>query len=294
MKILARLSISSSEVDPVLLAKLRSEFPEQEALRGFSLVKHIDDNCMQEALDLLGAAGLRPWDFNQERPLEVGVEYYLTYERVYDATDLSACEYLQILPPPKAFHMEAYWRTESGRIILPKYKMPRGFDIMITNLRIAYFATERAKTTIEEARLRNISFLPACFGPARLQKGDTEDSIAAQYGRFYWEIDSDFTMPPLSPSMRFKTADGSPWRRGDYSNGLHACEGLFRRPELHYRRSDLDRLEPFDLARTLEPFGNYRSYDKQLCPLIASGRFYETCVAGKLKTGWIPVRVDPD
>jgi hypothetical protein len=61
---------------------------------------------------------------------------------------------------------------------------------------------------------------------------------------------------------------------------------------LHYRRSDLEDLAPFDLARTYEPFGNYSGYDRQNCSLIASKKFYEVCVANKLKTDWVPVRIE--
>jgi hypothetical protein len=80
----------------------------------------------------------------------------------------------------------------------------------------------------------------------------------------------------------------------DFSNGMQRSEGLFAHPELHYRKSDLERLEEFDLARTFEPFGNHRGYQRLFCPLVASRRFYETCVANKLKTGWAPVRIDPE
>jgi len=294
MKILARLSISHLEVDAALMARLRSEVPEQDALRGFSLFAPLDSESMSTALGLLDVAGLKPWDFRQGRPLVAGSEYFLSYERVYDVADLRDCEYLRIMPPAKGIHIEAHERTEAGRIILPKYKMPRGFDIMLTHLNAAYFVTDRAKTILEAAGLSRLSFPPACYGPGRLKEGDTEEAIAAQFGRPYWEIDSDFTLPPLSPTMSLKTNKGRPWVRGDYSDGLQACEGLFQLPELHYRRSDLDRLEPFDLARTQEQFGNYKSYDRLKCPLVASRRFYETCVADKLKTGWVPVRVDPE
>jgi hypothetical protein len=223
-----------------------------------------------------------------------GSEFWLRLDREYAAADLAACEYLRIAPPPKAFHMEAYRRTEAGHIILPKWKMPRGFDVMITHLQIAYFTTERARSALEDAGLQHVVFRPAFYGPYRLQEGETEESIAERYGRPYWELDSDFTLPPLSPSMRFTDKNGRPWVRDDFSNGLQPREGLFSHPELHYRRSDLEDLAPFDLARTYEPFGNYSGYDRQNCPLIASRRFYETCVANKLKTGWVPVRIEPE
>jgi hypothetical protein len=269
-------------------------FPKQLAPRGFLSIAPLDDSRTQEVLHLLEDAGLTPWDSTKGQSRVVGSEYSLGYEREYDPADLAASEYLQILPPSKAFHMEAYSRTESGQIILPKWKMPRGYDIMLTHLRIAYFVTERAKSVLGEGGLQHVVFRPACYGPARLQEGDTEDSIAARYGRPYWEIDSDFTLPHLSPSLTLIDFDGRPWGRDDFSNGLLPREGLFLYPELRYRRSDLESLGPFDLARTYEPFGNYKSYDRQKCPLIASRRFYETCVANKLKTGWVPVQIDPE
>jgi hypothetical protein len=269
-------------------------FPEQLASLGFSCYASIDDDRTQAVLKVLEDAGLTPWDSTKGQPRVRDSEYNLRYERLYDAADLAICKYLQILPPSKAFHLEVNKRTESGQIILPKRGMPRGFDIMLAHSRIAYFATERAKSAIEGVGLQHVIFRPTCYGPTRLQEGETEESIAARYGRSYWELDSDFTLPNLSHTIKLTDFDGQLWERGDFSNGLIPREGLFLYPELHYRRSDLENLAPFDLARTYEPFGNYSGYDRQNCPLIASRRFYETCVANKLKTGWVPVRIDPE
>jgi hypothetical protein len=294
MRILARIGVGHGEVEASLEERLRSVFPEQTAPRGFRSMAPVDDERTREVIALLENAGLRPWDFTRGVPLRQGSEYWLRLEREYEVADLATCEYLEIFPTGKAVHLEAHSRTDSGRIILPKWKAPRGFDIMITHLHVAYFATERAKSILEGAGLQHVHFRPACYGPYRLQEGDTEDSIAARYGRPYWEVDSQFTLPPLSPSLRLTDADGKPWTRDDFSNGLQPREGLFLHPELRYRRSDLERLEPFDLARTYEPFGNFRSYDRLDCPLIASRRFYEVCAANKLKTDWVPVRIDPE
>lgn len=293
MKIFARISLMRNESNLGLVLWLRTLFP-QQIPRGFRCRAPLDDPKTQEVLARLNDAGLTPWDFNRGQPLKDGSEYMLEFEREYAKCDYEICEYLEIWPTGKAVHIEASSRTDSGQIILPQRKMPRGFAIMITHLHRAFFVTERAKLVLEANGMRHVNFRPASYRPSVGKSDEAEGAVIDRHDQPYWEIDSDFTMPSLSPSMRFTDEDGGPWVRDDFSNGLQAREGFFTRPELHYRESDIANIGPFDLARTFEPFGNYRHYDRLNCRLIASRRFYETCVANKLKTEWVPVRVDPD
>src|SRR5690242_16615620 len=101
MRILARL-IVSREADPGLRARLRSIFPKQSAPESFWCSAPLDDPRTQEVLGLLENAGLTRWDDTKGKPRARDSEYTLSYERVYDAADLSACEYLQIVPPHEA------------------------------------------------------------------------------------------------------------------------------------------------------------------------------------------------
>lgn len=110
----------------------------------------------------------------------------------------------------------------------------------------------------------------------------------------YWELDSDFILPPLSPSMTLTDSAGRPIRGDDFDAGVHRREGSYMHPDLHYRASDLTGLEPFDLARAFEPFGKHRTYSSLNCPLMASRKFYECCVSNGLRAGWVPVRIGPD
>jgi hypothetical protein len=107
----------------------------------------------------------------------------------------------------------------------------------------------------------------------------------------WWELTSDFELPPLSPAMDLRDNNGNPIARGEVSNGCHRYEGLYIHPELHYRAEDLETMKPCDLAWTAESFGGVPSADARV--LIASNRFYRFCVDHALKTEWVPVRIDP-
>lgn len=69
-------------------------------------------------------------------------------------------------------------------------------------------------------------------------------------------------------------------------------DGFYNHAELHYRRSDLAKVEPFDVARTFESFGPRSPVQRP--SIIVSQRFYKVCVAHGMKSTWIPVRIDAD
>jgi hypothetical protein len=278
--------------DPALIERLRSVFPKQGAPFGFDCHAPLDDGRTQEVLRFLEEAGLRAWDSTKGILPDDKTEFRMSLEREYNAADLSACDYLEIWPPGNAVHMDAESNTGSGEMIIPQRRMPRGFAIMASFASHRYFVPEQAKATLERAGLRNVVFRAVSYRTSKDRPDDSEETLVARHGRPYWELDSDFSMPPLSPSMILTDTRGKPLQPGDFSRGLIPRDGLFWHAELHYRRSDLDALDGFDLARTREPFGTYNS--RPFWRLVASRRFYETCVANKLKTGWVPIRVDPD
>jgi hypothetical protein len=293
MRNFARIVWDLGDEKKSLSDALQSVFADSSPTGGFLCFAPLDDDRTQRVLRLLEDAGLTPWDFARGLPWNPRSEYWLRLEREYDGEDLGACEFLEICPPSKGYHLAASERTDDGRMIIPQRQMPIGYDIMSDGLYRSYFIAEKAKTILEGNRLSGAEFKPASYRRTE-RKDDPDRSMKALSSTPYWELDSDFTMPPLSSTVGLTDRNGKPVRRDDFSNGLQRSEGLFTHPELHYRQSDIEKLEPFDLARTFEPFGNRSGYERLFCPLIASKRFYETCVANKLKTGWVPVRIDPD
>ncbi|WP_406693696.1 hypothetical protein V5E97_21935 [Singulisphaera sp. Ch08] len=294
MKIFTHVRVDMSQSIVTLIESLRSLFPEQILPKGFMCEAPLDDERTRQVLHLLEQAGLKPWDFTTGLEKKSDSEFSISLIREYDADDLAACDYLEIWPPSKAYHPEADLRTDSGEMLIPQRHLPRGFAIMSSHLYRSYFVTEHAKSVLEAVPFRGVRLKPASYQPSSHRKISTDPSNALGPSTPYWELDSDLTMPPLSPTVRLTDRDCKPVRRADFSNGMQRTDNLFKPVELHYRKSELERLEEFDLARTFEPFGNHRGYQRLFCPLVASKRFYETCVANKLKTGWAPVRVDPE
>jgi hypothetical protein len=81
---------------------------------------------------------------------------------------------------------------------------------------------------------------------------------------------------------------------GDYSHGNFLVEDHYINPEPRYLSSDIAKVEPFDIARTLERFGNATTAERNHHYTIVSRRFYDFCVSQKLPMDWVPVHVDKD
>lgn len=97
---------------------------------------------------------------------------------------------------------------------------------------------------------------------------------------------SDLILPPVSPVMIIRDRHGNQVEPSYekmcslHDPGCPECRDV----ELHYRRSDLATIEPFDLALSFEQ-RPARFY-------VASRRVYDVCKRHNLQAGWMPVRID--
>jgi len=302
----AVIHLGPEEVSPSLIERLRSIYADRIFKQGFFLKLPVDDPRAQEAIKLLDESGLHPWRSETGAPVK-GVEYTFRMDRQYEPSDLAQCSLLELSPPDEAHNAEAIFRAHDGEMIVPQGSTPDGFDIM-SSLPCWCFVPERVKTILEAGDFRHILFRPTVHVPHMVELDELGNPIElvpdmgsiAQVGRLpgepvhHWELDSDFTLPPLAPTMTLTDSEWKPVRSGDFARGFHRREGFYSHPELHYRASDLEGLEPFDLARTYEPFGNRHGYAPLARTLVASRRFYEYCIRHGLRTGWVPVRIDHD
>jgi hypothetical protein len=260
------------------------------------------DPRIGQLMGALATSGLRPWR-DVSRPMDKQKEFGFELDRVYEAADLVECDFLELRPPTAA---RCHGATERGGkegkgwLIVREGLLPEGRHDFLYGMFTWHFVPERVKKILESGDLRGLIFKPTHFSPLDMTVEDTDEKITRRHGTPFWEIDSNFTMPKLSPRMDIADSSGNSVDRGErYSNGFIRREDSFIHPELHYLKSDLKKLEPFDLARTYEVFGTregrhgrdqeYQPYDQ---PLIASKRFYQFCVEHGLKAGWVPVRVD--
>lgn len=304
------------DVGEQLFAELVRTHP--EGIRGshghaFRAILPTTDERAQTLLKCLAQAGYKPW-VDRTRSIDRSREFSLQYRRQYDEADLEQCDYLELRPPPEAHVHDAAQRDSAGRIQLLSGESPEwhrlshvepaaaasirkeylkeSVDFSFT-MPSSYIVPDRVKGILETGQFQHSRFRPTALVSGLVA---TAGSIAIsweEYGAPWWELDSAFTMPPLSDSMTFTDMRGNVLKEHNFSNGFHRREGLYLQPELHYRASDIMGLEQFDLARTFEPFGNRKGYDRNDCPLVASKRFYRFCVENDLKTNWVPVRIDP-
>jgi len=109
----------------------------------------------------------------------------------------------------------------------------------------------------------------------------------------FWEVTSDFILPPVSPSVELLDKSGKRVWPGSVAS-VSRVGGLYNSPELHYRASDLRAIDSFDIAKTYESFGIAGTERKpDYCPIIVSKKFYELCQHHNFKVDWLPVHIDP-
>lgn len=253
----------------------------------FEVSLPLDDPRFDLIVECLKEAGFMPrTDPSRSSALN---EFRLNLERVYVESDFAACAFLEVHTPYDHL-MKGLRRDARGRIELLGPVKPT-LDI-VTSLFPWYIVSDRVKRTLEASGLTHVKFRET----VPMTKVNDERVPLPDWsfwGEAWWELDSDFTMPPLSSTMSFFNRHGKPAMRGDYSDGFHPEEGLYNHAELHYRAADLETVSHVDLARTAEPFSNRTNYDPFDRPLVASKGFYDFCARNRITAGWIPVRIDP-
>lgn len=290
MKEFARINIGVDEAGDRLFSDLLRQYPGNKWSRTFIYRGPVDDERTRRILDVLNNSGRSPWR-DTSRPMDEKGEFFLRVEREYDSQDFGDCLFLELHPDDESHVFDQPRR--SGLAPLLKGSLNDQIDFAFT-MPTLYYVTSRVRRILEAGGLIGLKFSPTLLLPGLDALATTEPIPWETHGEPWWELDSDFTMPPLSDSMTFTDMDGKILRKRDFSNGFHRRDGLYMHPELHYRASDIEKLKQFDLARTYEPFGNRKGYDRFDCPLIASKRFYDFCIQHGLKTQWVPVRIDPD
>lgn len=291
MRTITRIpGIFRSDASEEVFDDLARIYPEGLQGQTFSFALPADDPRTVQIVERLNRAGLRPWtDTFRER--QKGIEYAVQLDREYDAADLAACDFLELRPPPEACNYGAISRGESGDVIIPEQQMPSGKPDFLFGHTYWYFVPARVKDVLSMGNLKGVKFRPTYYAPLDMTAEDTDATIRSRHGIPYWELDSDRTLPPLSPSMSLVDARGNASSPG-VAGPCRPYDGLYIRPELHYRADDLAKTGQFDLARAHERFNAFGGPGDR--PLIASRRFFEFCNERCLRTGWVPVRVDPD
>lgn len=235
--------------------------------------------------------------------------YDLTMVREYDHVDLQACEYLELA----VWADDSLWsRPDPGRdpdtdlILLPCNMIPVSMDAACIDC-LGHPGGEvvvpnRVKQLID-ADGRGLSHLivrPTLIqGPirkaVRSPPGNKFFTLEQARKQPWWELESDMTLPPVSPTMYLlgNTKDDPQYRiqPGDKKTYVFRRENPYNHAEIHYRRSDVRSFPQFDATRTYEHWG-----PDQRGSLIVSQNFYQWWTSHGLHGPgvFVPVRIDED
>jgi hypothetical protein len=291
MKVIARiLGLFRHDVGDDLFEKLVNAFPEGRGGshgHAFDAALPLDDERTVRWMALLEHAGYSPWT-DRSRPIHKSKEFWLEFIRQYEDSDLASCDLLEV--SPRAVCPGEYRQEETGHVKLDVHRLDNSVDFALARYQ-RYVVPNRVKRRLEVRALSHVLFRPTLLADPH----DTEGGAARvipwpQWGPPWWEITSDYTLPPVSPSMDLRDRHSRPVPHGDRNREYRRQEGLHAYPELHYTRQSLQGLEPFDLARTFECFGGELRWDERT--LVASPHFYRVFKELNVETDWVPVRID--
>ncbi len=297
------LSFSGLLIDRLgdaLLQQLFDVYPEgNQGGRNISFRMRLpaDDPRIEKVLDLLESEGFVPWEDTSRRCKDN--EFSLDRYREYDEHDLAEAPYLSL---------GAYvgsWtdgRTDDGVL-----KLNRDFldtDIYESNAEIMcwtsnYIISDRVKGLLEES-----NFVGWRISPTQLWDGPQPDDPEYEtqewdkVGGRWWELWSDNILPPLNrdrnsvTDYRENPIPPESDKSVGYIREIHEPGAPnVRDVEYHFKRSEFERMQPFDVAALHERRGKWPS-DRHL---IVSHRFRNFLTEHDVKGAtYAPIRIDPD
>jgi hypothetical protein len=276
---------STDRPDPELLESLNRLLPEKDRKDyGFSILRVADLNLIDEAIRLSESRGWRR-HVATEKVARGDLVYFLDFEREYDASDYAAAEYLGFAVGPE---VESPGRDAQGRVQVDMIHSTiyehqlisggeNGCDMLVA---------DPVRHSLERAGLKDVSFRETVFVDVRDVK---KLRLPWDYWKQpWWEIiGGELVLPPLSPRQTIQnlfTREAVPRGYEPPCLPIDVDDPRIGTAELHYERSDLRVVEPFDWAKTHEKIG----FDRNI---IVSQRFYQAVKAGGDIGRWIPVRI---
>ncbi|MCW5768313.1 MAG: hypothetical protein KIT19_06490 [Phycisphaeraceae bacterium] len=149
--------------------------------------------------------------------------------------------------------------------------------------------SSQVRREMEAAGFIGLGFRPTLIATGRRERGPTIIPWEKLGKDPIWELAPSIVLPPLHPQSRLLNRKGQPTAGTDWSKGLFLLEGggELAGGGMHYRRADLASAEPFDMAFTLEAFGDRPSIDNRW--IVVSRRVYDFMNALNHEVQWRPV-----
>lgn len=287
MKLIAELFVSPAYADERVVEALCKQFPVCKKGAGFGLKARIDDPLFRNVEAAIAKLGLVKRSYS-ETPIQN--QYFYGVHREYDDDDFRNATYLRLVHASKLCDEQK--RDSEGRLILEGWRLTPELRMGCVLFKAAV-VSDKLRQTIEKEGFIGVAFRPLKLIPAsevmdiRNSKGDVrrvtrQDQDHLEKEGHFWELTSSIILPPIEPA-RLLNRDSQQFA-GDYSRGVWLKDD-FPPPELYYRESALSKVEPFDFALTFEHIPEER------WPVV-SQRFRQFCIREKLKTDWLPVRLN--
>lgn len=155
-----------------------------------------------------------------------------------------------------------------------------------------------ARESLELGEFVGLSFGESPLFPERARRVAAQERLASARGSQgwavlawpCWELKSSIVLPKMANRLMQYGWRGEPPRpfEGDYSRPVFIDDPPFSKGEVHYRRSEIETLGPFDIARTFE------KYMVPAPALVVSQRFHQYCLSNGIGLWADPVRLDPE
>lgn len=205
--------------------------------------------------------------------------------REYDARDLEGCEVLLLL---------STWVSGGGYkpgepIYLSEHDPEHQSDLRhvkdFASVDTIPVCSSRARRVLEAAGLRGLDFAATRLMPRGYKNRKPGEWVAWEtYGEPWWRIVSDVVLPYVAPSVQKRSCGDGRLLPRESPGGCYFVDGDYSDYELHFVRSELAALGPFDVASTFEHHPNGW--------VVVSRRFYEVCRDHGFDAGFRPVRID--
>ena len=282
MKTLVQLHVSELPVE--LREAMRQLNPNGNSVGDmYDCELNLDDARLAAIEAKLAKHGYRRWRGDSERNRKT--EYSVNFIRAYDEADFKQMEYLELHYPYEEELHDGFPGGVKERVIGGK-DIIDGRDFYAT-LSAVMIVPARTRQLLEPSELIGLSFAPVTVdpngsGPYNYDRRRRKMPIK---GMPFWEIVPTVKLPPVSTTMELADLKLNPLPPGDESANYTEREWPYNFAELHFRRSDIEAMPPFDVARTREHF-------LRTPRTIVSRRFYQTCRDFGLRGQWVPVHLD--
>lgn len=286
MKVVVHIpALNPAEYGAQLTQRLAAIFPSGlEPHSGwFGIRLPLDDPRCSDVLQGLEQAGLKPWE-SRNRPIKRGVEFSVNYIRTYDDADLDACTYLQLLPDTRLESVlpKTVEEAKSRNLVhIALADIDPSFDFMLVD-RCHAVVPRRVRMLLDGAGLIGLAWRPIVLWDSHKRSNRRIEAEA------FDDLIGERILPPVSPTVELYDSRTKQRVAPGHPDPVRLQEGLYTPVEPHYRAADLEAFGPFDVARTFErPWGGDHNRH-----IIVSSRFYRFCREHRLRTGFVPVRIE--